>query len=275
MKNENVTTLQQINTITPLQILHDAIQKGADVETIKQLMELKREWETNESRKAYISARSDFSGESVEIIKKSKGHNSKYAKLGDELAIVTPLLSKHGLSHNWETSQPDNLITVTCRLTHVLGYSESTSLTYEHENSGSKNGIQAIGSTVSYLKRYTFECICGLASIDDDDDGNQSGKQRGYTEGLAEGLAYGMAIYKHKAVIEMVKDSLDDDNLEAAAEYLYSLTPQELSTINRAPTKGGIFTIEEKAKMDINKSEAWRAARKIGFEINKDVYRGA
>jgi len=40
------------------------------------------------------------------------------------------------------------------------------------DTSGSKNSIQAVGSTVSYLQRYTLYSILGLASKDADTDGN-------------------------------------------------------------------------------------------------------
>ena len=44
----------------------------------------------------------------------------------------------------------------------IMGFSHVT---------GSKNAIQAIGSTVSYLCRYTLLCVTGLATSDPDDDG--------------------------------------------------------------------------------------------------------
>ena len=40
------------------------------------------------------------------------------------------------------------------------------------DDSGSKNKLQAIGSTVSYLQRYSLMSILGLAAKGVDDDGN-------------------------------------------------------------------------------------------------------
>jgi hypothetical protein len=59
-------------------------------------------------------------------------------------------------------------------VTHELGHSAQTSLTAPPDASGSKNSIQAIGSTVSYLQRYTFMAITGLAAKDQDDDGQKA-----------------------------------------------------------------------------------------------------
>lgn len=42
----------------------------------------------------------------------------------------------------------------------------------EPDGSGSKNAVQAIGSTNTYLQRYTLFSVLGLASVDMDDDAN-------------------------------------------------------------------------------------------------------
>src|SRR5690606_13579685 len=54
-------------------------------------------------------------------------------------------------------------------------HSEENSLAGPADNSGSKNAIQAIGSTLTYLQRYTLIQALGLAAADDD-DGRSHGK---------------------------------------------------------------------------------------------------
>jgi hypothetical protein len=58
---------------------------------------------------------------------------------------------------------------VTCILTHEKGHSEETSLQGPPDTSGSKNSIQAVGSSVTYLCRYTLLAACGLAASEDTD----------------------------------------------------------------------------------------------------------
>ena len=55
-----------------------------------------------------------------------------------------------------------------------MGHSEKATLTAGPDASGSKNSIQAIGSSVTYLKRYTFEAVTGVVTTDDDDDANSA-----------------------------------------------------------------------------------------------------
>ena len=47
-------------------------------------------------------------------------------------------------------------------------------MTASPDDSGGKNAIQSIGSTVSYLQRYTILALAGLATREMDDDGSTS-----------------------------------------------------------------------------------------------------
>ena len=163
----------QVSTVaTPSVLLQMAMDQGADLDKLERLMELQQKWEDNEAKKAFTVAMASFRATCPEIVKDKKGHNSKYASLAHSLKVIKPHLSNHGLSHSWKTKQdPNGLITVTCFVTHELGYQEETSMSANADTSGSKNSIQAMGSTVSYLERYTLYALLGLASTDQDDDG--------------------------------------------------------------------------------------------------------
>jgi hypothetical protein len=45
-------------------------------------------------------------------------------------------------------------------LSHELGHSEETTMTLPLDTSGSKNNVQAVGSSTSYGKRYTATACC-------------------------------------------------------------------------------------------------------------------
>jgi hypothetical protein len=168
--------------LTPTTMLSIAVQQGADLDKLEKLMELGRTWKADLAREAYFKAISKFRKEAVEIVKSRRVHyqTSKgptdylHADLADVVNAAVPALSKHGLSHSWKTSQGvEGLVTVTCVLSHQLGHSEETSLFATPDTSGSKNAIQAIGSTITYLERYTFLAITGLAAKGQDQDGIQ------------------------------------------------------------------------------------------------------
>jgi len=165
-----------MQTVTPMSLLQAAQQSNASVEQLQQLMELQIRWEENEARKAFNDAMANFREECPTIARTRKGHNSNYAGLAETITQIKPLLAKHGLSHRWSTNQMEGGISVTCTITHRLGHCESTELSADADKSGNKNVIQAIGSTVAYLERYTLFAILGLASADQDNDGCDFGR---------------------------------------------------------------------------------------------------
>ena len=88
---------------------------------------------------------------------------------------VNPVLSKHGLEASFEYPKSDDpkMVLVTCHLSHEYGYRESVTLPGPVDVSGSKNPIQQIKSTITYLRKATYEAVLGIASSDAvDDDGN-------------------------------------------------------------------------------------------------------
>lgn len=159
----------------PLEILQAAVDKGLQPETLKQLMELQERWEANEARKEFVEAMNAFKKNPPEILKNRhvKFGNTEYdhATLDHVCQQVSERLSAHGISHRWTVEQADARIKVTCVLTHQRGHSETTTLEGPPDNSGSKNAIQAVGSAVTYLQRYTLLAATGLAAKGQDTDG--------------------------------------------------------------------------------------------------------
>lgn len=171
---------QDVVTATPMEMIANAVQRGMDPATIQQLLDLKDRHEADEARKAYVRAMAAFKAEPLSVGKDKtvsyNGTSYHHASLAQVVGAVVAALSKHGLSHRWDTMQDGDHITVSCVLTHELGHSERTTLSAGPDKSGSKNSIQAIGSTVSYLQRYTLMAATGLAAHDMDDDARSAGK---------------------------------------------------------------------------------------------------
>jgi len=93
-----------------------------------------------------------------------------HSSLGKAVPMISQKLSAHGLSHQWSSEQEElSTVRVTCTLTHELGHSISVSMIAPVDASGGKNAVQAIGSTTTYLQRYTFFAVTGLAADDGSD----------------------------------------------------------------------------------------------------------
>jgi len=169
---------QSAVAVTPMRLLEIAMQQDADIDKLKQLMDLQERWEKNVARKAFDAAVSAAKSEIPVIFKNrevdftsQKGRtNYRYEDFAEVARVVDPILAKHGLSYRFRTSsKPGEPIIVACILAHRDGHSEETTLDAARDDSGNKNGIQAIGSTITYLQRYTLKAALGLAASADSD----------------------------------------------------------------------------------------------------------
>lgn len=171
--------------VTPMDMLDRAVSSGASVETLTQLMVLNERWEANQARKAFDEAMAAAKADMPSIVKSrkvdfttAKGRtNYQYEDLASIMKQIGPVLSANGLSVRYRTSaEPNQPISVTCIISHRLGHSEENTLMASRDDSGNKNSIQAIGSTVTYLQRYTLKAALGLAASADDDGGRSEEK---------------------------------------------------------------------------------------------------
>lgn len=176
-KHEDAPAIINLPAVTPMSMIERAVEKGADVAMIEKLMELQERHDANLGRRAFDQAIAKAKSEIPPILKNrqvSYGEGTKkteyqHEDLAEIARTVDPILSRYGLSYRFRTQQGQGGITVSCIVSHEQGYSEETTLVSGADSSGGKNSIQAVGSTVTYLQRYTLKAALGLAASQDDD----------------------------------------------------------------------------------------------------------
>jgi hypothetical protein len=150
---------------------------GLDTQSLRELMELQREWQRDNARAAYTRSIVQLKSKLPSVLEKDKpvkypNKNSqgitsyRFTTLSYAMEIVTPYLNEYGFSLIWIPTTSDGMVRVTCRLTHIDGHYEETTMSAPPDSSGRKNPIQAIGSTQSYLERYTALALLGIATKD-------------------------------------------------------------------------------------------------------------
>jgi hypothetical protein len=170
-QKSEVVTIEpaQSTALTPMEMVQHAIERGASIEVIGRMMDFQERWDRTQARKAFDAAIAEAKAEISPVIRNATGHNNKrYADFAAIARAVDPIISKHGLSYRFRTAQTDR-IAVTCVLSHRDGHFEETTLIGPPDKTGSKNDIQAIGSTLTYLQRYSLVQALGLAAANDDD----------------------------------------------------------------------------------------------------------
>jgi hypothetical protein len=177
------TALQATSIVTPMHMIQLALQQG-NLDKLAQFMDLQERHEKNEARKAYVAAIAVFKQNPPTVTKSKQvsfrnktGGLTEYvhATLADVVAAATKGLADVGISHRWDVAQQPGSVKVTCILTHRDGHSEEVSMHSGIDDSGGKNAIQAIGSAVTYLQRYTLMAATGMAAQEQDDDGKVGG----------------------------------------------------------------------------------------------------
>jgi hypothetical protein len=168
--------------VTPMDMLNRAVQSGASMEMVAKLMDLQDRWKASQSLESFNEAMAAAKAEIPTISKNrevdftsAKGRTHyRYEDLGNIANTVQPILAKHGLSYRYRaTSNVNEPVTVTCIVSHRAGHYEEITLTAGRDESGNKNSIQAVGSTITYLQRMTLKAALGLA-VSNDDDGKQA-----------------------------------------------------------------------------------------------------
>lgn len=178
---------------SPLEALIErAVFEGANMDAVERLLGLKERVDQANAKKAFDAAIAASKADIGPIAKNrvvdftgQKGRTHyRFEDLAEIARTVDPVLSQHGLSYRWRTGQTGQTVRVTCIVSHRDGYFEETSLEAPADNSGNKNGIQGIGSTITFLQRYTLKAALGLA-VSADDDGQKGAPQGGGNSGPA------------------------------------------------------------------------------------------
>lgn len=98
---------------------------------------------------------------------------NKYADLGAMIETAQPVLAKHGLSVTQLVTSDNALIGIETALIHNSGEWISSTVTMFVGDEKGKSLAQVAGSTITYMRRYSFSAILGLYA-DEDTDGSHT-----------------------------------------------------------------------------------------------------
>lgn len=170
--------------------------------------------------------------------KSNPDFKSKYADLGAVMDAVKPALSAHGLGFTQHCRPADDGVCIETVVRHVSGAQESLGILYVPL--GGKKDAQAVGSALSYGRRYALMTAFGVPA--EDDDGNAASRSAPRADPAPVRMATGdqrdtiltMAPVVGKSVQEIVEayrvsalDELTEAQAAATIKRLQSLKPVE------------------------------------------------
>ena len=163
-----------------------ATDPGFDADKFGVAVQFLREREATQARRAFNDAMAQAQSEMREVTRDAKNDHlrSRYATLNGMLQTILPAASRHGLNVRFGSapaSQP-GWQCVTC-IVSLGDHVETTSLEGPVVIAGAAGGrtqmtgIQATGSTTTYLKRYLLGMVFSLVLTDEQDDDGEATRQ--------------------------------------------------------------------------------------------------
>jgi len=186
-EQQNLVVQDEPKAVVPITIYEIFAQLARDPNVdpvrIQQLMELQERAEARQAEKEFIAAMNRLQPKLPRITKQGKiafesqrtgqSQNTPYARFEDIDAKIRPLLHDEGFSISFGTAALEKGgILITATLSHAAGHSRTESMPLPFDTSGSKNSIQAVGSTMAYGKRYLICAMLNIITVGEDDDGN-------------------------------------------------------------------------------------------------------
>jgi ERF superfamily len=173
---------------------------------------------------------------------------TRYATLDDILEALRAPLGKHGFSLRFEhQNTDDNRLVTTAILRHRTGHEErATTPPLKHDTSGSKNDVQAVGSGLSYGRRYALMAVLPIVSHapqDADDDGMKAGS----VTIDADQLAY---------ISQQLRDTSSD-----IAKFLDTVGAPSLEALTVKQYQAGLAQIQAKKRQAAERAKQQKAAQ--------------
>lgn len=157
---------------------------NVDVEKMERLFALQERVQERNARQAFTASKIAMRPHlpeitmkgMIRIVKDGKTiQETPFARFEDLHELVMPILTANDFDLAFRNGlSPEGKVRVTTVLSHIAGHAEETYFDLPHDTSGSKNAVQAIGSSTKYGMRYGTISILNLRVVGDDDDGNSA-----------------------------------------------------------------------------------------------------
>jgi predicted DNA-binding protein len=178
-----------------------ATPSDINIDVFERLLAARRAEEDRAAMRAFNIAMSNAKGEIQPVLKTREVDFTsartqtrtkyKYESFSDVARVVDPVFSRHGLSYRFRVAQAADVVKVTCIVSHSDGYSEENAPLETKVDPGSTgmSMVQALGSALTFLQRYSLRSAIGLPAGVDDDGRGAGGTSPRISESQASELA--------------------------------------------------------------------------------------
>jgi len=240
------------DTDSPNQLIAMAIDKGLGVDGLSKLMDLKKDWEDREARKAFARDMAIVQSKTPRVLrtKENKQTNSWYAPLDEVNSTILPVASEYGFSISFSEGSEfvgehkipmkEKMFRTTMILRHRDGHQEIHFYDLPTDEAGFKGGanktaVHGKASSTTYAERYLLCQVFSITIQGLDNDGNTTSRTLSETEEnlirnrMADCERLGKVISERKMleyVAEMQKkpvNTIDEIEVQFFARVMHSL----------------------------------------------------
>ena len=158
-------------------ILAMARDDSLDIDKLQALLEMQQKMAIRDAEIEFARALARLSAKLPQVprngrvsLGQGKG-GYPFAKWEDMDKIIRPLMAEEGFVLSFDSKISPNGPEITGTLLHKDGASRSATMTLPIDGGAGRSAIQAMGSTLSYGKRYTAEMLLNHVREGDDNDG--------------------------------------------------------------------------------------------------------
>ncbi|MBU0792052.1 MAG: ERF family protein [Gammaproteobacteria bacterium] len=169
---EQMPALQSESATILSVIQRAAADPHCDIEKMERLMAMHEKMQDRNAQAEFNKAMAEMQCDIPSIAERGKGHGTiKYATLEDINDVMKPIMQRYGFAISFKVVHEGSGVSVTGILMHRSGHREETTMLLPSDTSGSKNAVQAVGSSTSYGKRYVMSALLNITTRGEDDDG--------------------------------------------------------------------------------------------------------
>lgn len=218
------------NQMSVENLLSQAVQQGASVETMERLMAMRRELKAEFAKAAFDKSMADFQNEVPTIkktvtVKTNAGAKAySYAPLESIVDQVKKLLNKHGFSYAIQTKTEGKEVIAICVAKHIGGYSESSEMKLPLGNKTQvMSDTQVTAAALTFAKRYAFCNAFGILTGDADTNAQpaKEGEPGAQIVGAIKTLRAARSLGGLEAAWKSLSQKMrEDDEVEAVKDEL-------------------------------------------------------
>jgi hypothetical protein len=159
---------------------------SVDVAKLDALLKMQAQMEERDAKREAVEAFTKLSADLPRVKKNGtislidRQGNDKgsiaFAKWEDMDKVIRPLLTANGFTLSFDsTTREGGGLVITGELMHRSGHVRTATIPLPLDSGPGRNNLQAVGSTLSYGKRYCAEMLLNIVREGEDDDGHAAG----------------------------------------------------------------------------------------------------